>query len=102
MGIVSCLGNTLDDVAQSLYDAKPGIVYSEKYEEIGMKSRICGRPDIDCDEFIDRKQSRFMGLNAKFAYIAMKQAWAPTAFAVLHPLPGPCQLRQSDARAGGG
>eukprot|EP00908_Phaeocystis_cordata_P024990 Transcript_7449.p1 GENE.Transcript_7449~~Transcript_7449.p1 ORF type:complete len:404 (-),score=215.90 Transcript_7449:267-1478(-) len=74
MGIVSCLGNTLDDVAQSLYDAKPGIVYSEKYEEIGMKSRICGRPDIDCDEFIDRKQSRFMGLNAKFAYIAMKQA----------------------------
>merc|ERR1719326_2140760 len=39
-----------------------------------MKSRICGRPDIDCDEFIDRKQSRFMGLNANFAYIAMKQA----------------------------
>jgi 3-oxoacyl-(acyl-carrier-protein) synthase len=68
------LGNTLDDVAQSLYDAKPGIVYSEKYEEIGMKSRICGRPDIDCDEFIDRKQARFMGLNAKFAYIAMQQA----------------------------
>ena len=68
----------------------------------GMKSHICGTPDINCDDFIDRKQARFMGLNAKFAYIAMKQARAPTAFAVLHPLPGPCQLRQSDARAGGG
>jgi 3-oxoacyl-[acyl-carrier-protein] synthase-1 len=89
MGIVSCLGNTLDDVAQSLYDAKPGIVYSEKYEEIGMKSRICGRPDIDCDEFIDRKQSRFMGLNAKFAYIAMKQARAPTALPCCTPSLGP-------------
>ena len=89
MGIVSCLGNTLDDVAQSLYDAKPGIVYSEKYEEIGMKSRICGRPDIDCDEFIDRKQARFMGLNAKFAYIAMKQARAPRHLPCCTPSLGP-------------
>jgi len=71
MGIVSCLGNTLDDVAESLHECKPGIKYSEKYAEIGMKSRICGTPDIDCDAIIDRKQGRFMGLNAKFAFIAM-------------------------------
>ena len=40
----------------------------------GMKSHICGTPDINCDDFIDRKQARFMGLNAKYAYIAMQQA----------------------------
>merc|ERR1719326_2581871 len=74
MGITSCLGNTLDDVTKSLHECKSGIKYSEKYKEIGMKSHVCGRPDIDCDEFIDRKQARFMGLNAKFAYIAMQQA----------------------------
>ena len=39
-----------------------------------MKSHICGTPDINCDDFIDRKQARFMGLNAKYAYIAMQQA----------------------------
>ena len=74
MGIVSCLGNTLDDVATSLYECKSGITFSEKYAEIGMKSHVCGRPDIDPAEFIDRKQIRFMGDNCKFAYIAMQRA----------------------------
>ena len=73
MGIVSCLGNNLEDVATSLHECKPGIRFNDKYEEIGMKSKVCGTPDIDCDEFIDRKQGRFMGLNAKFAFIAMQQ-----------------------------
>ena len=39
-----------------------------------MKSHICGTPDINCDDFIDRKQGRFMGINAKYAFIAMQQA----------------------------
>ena len=74
MGIVSCLGNSLDDVAKSLHDAKSGIKFNEKYKEIGMKSHICGRPDLDPTEFIDRKQLRFMGDNCKYAYISMQQA----------------------------
>jgi len=74
MGIVSCLGNTLEDVTKSLHECTPGIGYNEKYEEIGMKSRVCGRPDINTDDFIDRKQARFMGDNAKFAFIAMQKA----------------------------
>ena len=39
-----------------------------------MKSHVRGRPDINPEEFIDRKQARFMGDNAKFAYIAMQKA----------------------------
>merc|ERR1719298_134705 len=39
-----------------------------------MKSHICGRPDLNPDDFIDRKQARFMGNNCKYAYIAMQQA----------------------------
>jgi len=73
MGIVSCLGNTLDDVAHSLHEAKSGITYSEKYAEIGMKSHVRGRPDIVPEDFIDRKQLRFMGDNCKYAYIAMQR-----------------------------
>ena len=74
MGVVSCLGNSLDDVAKSLHECKSGITFSEKYKEIGMKSHICGRPDMDPNDFIDRKQLRFMGNNCKYAYIAMQQA----------------------------
>ena len=74
MGIVSCLGNTLEDVTESLREAKSGIKLNEKYAEIGMKSHICGRPEIDLDSLIDRKQARFMGVNAKYAFVAMQRA----------------------------
>lgn len=73
MGIVSCLGNTLDDVSTSLKTAKSGIKFNPKYAEIGMKSQVCGRPEIDMDGMIDRKQARFMGENAMYAFIAMQK-----------------------------
>ena len=74
MGVISCLGNTLDDVSKSLHECKSGITKNEKYMEIGMKSHICGRPDIMTEELIDRKQIRFMGMNCRYAYLAMEQA----------------------------
>ena len=74
MGVVSCLGNTLDDVAKSLHECKSGIKFNPEYVEKGMKSHISGRPDIDCDSLIDRKQTRFMGENCKYAFLAMQQA----------------------------
>jgi len=76
MGIISCLGNTVEEVATSLHDCKSGITFNEKYKEIGMKSNVCGRPDLNPDEFIDRKQLRFMGTNCKYAFLAMEQAIA--------------------------
>jgi len=39
MGITSCLGNTVEDVKDSLWNAKSGIKFSEKYEELGLKVR---------------------------------------------------------------
>ena len=39
-----------------------------------MKSQVCGRPKIDADALIDRKQLRFMGDNCKYAYLAMERA----------------------------
>ena len=49
-GIVSCLGNTLDDVADSLYHARSGIKHMPKYAEIGMKSQVAGRPELDLND----------------------------------------------------
>merc|ERR1719484_284 len=39
-----------------------------------MISKVSGMPTFDCDELIDRKKIRFMGQNAKYAYIAMLRA----------------------------
>lgn len=77
MGITSCLGNTLEDVKNSLHDARPGITYSEEYAELGIKSQVRGRPDLndaDFKEIIPKSSLRFMGTNAKYAYVAMKSA----------------------------
>lgn len=77
MGITSCLGNTLEEVTESLKESKCGLQFSEEYAEKGMKSNVCGRPDLteaDFKELIPKQSLRFMGTNAKFAYIALKNA----------------------------
>jgi len=74
MGIVSCLGNDADAVAQALYDGRSGVSTSEEQIEVGMRSHISGAPAIDLSEHIDRKQLRFMGNAAAFAYVSMQQA----------------------------
>jgi 3-oxoacyl-[acyl-carrier-protein] synthase-1 len=77
MGITSCLGNSLEDVTASLREAKCGIQFSEHYAEKGMKSHVCARPNLTDEDFIEqipKASLRFMGTNARFAYIAMKNA----------------------------
>lgn len=74
LGIVSCLGNDKATVSDSLRQGRSGIRFNETYKELGMRSHICGRPDIDLSEFIDRKTLRFMGPAAGYAYVSMAQA----------------------------
>ena len=77
MGITSCLGNTLEDVKESLYNAKCGITFSEEFAELGIKSQVRGIPELNDDDFkelIPKSVLRFCGTNAKYAYIAMDRA----------------------------
>lgn len=74
MGIVSCLGNDVDAVTDSLKQGRSGIQFIEKYKEVGLRSQVAGRPNIDIKDHIDRKIVRFMGDAAAYAYISMAQA----------------------------
>ena len=74
IGAVSCLGNSSDEITDSLKNGRSGIVYNENFEEMGLRSRVSGSVNIDIKEHIDRKVLRFMGDAAAYAYIAMK--WA--------------------------
>ena len=76
LGIVSCLGNDLSSVTASLRNGRSGISAREEQLEVGMRSHIAGAPSIDFKEHIDRKQLRFMGDAAAYAYIAMQQCIA--------------------------
>jgi 3-oxoacyl-[acyl-carrier-protein] synthase-1 len=74
LGIVSCLGNDADSVAQSLYDGRSGISLRQEQVDMGLRSHVAGAPDIDIPALVDRKQLRFQGDAASYAYIAMQQA----------------------------
>mmetsp|Transcript_6141 Transcript_6141/g.13595 ORF Transcript_6141/g.13595 Transcript_6141/m.13595 type:complete len:524 (+) Transcript_6141:65-1636(+) len=77
MGITSCLGTTLDEVTQSLKEAKSGITFSEEYAKYGIRSQVRGTPKLseaDIKELVPRKSLRFMGRNAAFAYISLDNA----------------------------
>ena len=74
VGIKSCIGNTYDEVLNSLKDGKSGITANETYKEMGFRSQISGSVDINFAELIDRKLYRFMGEASAYAYLAAKDA----------------------------
>ena len=74
LGIVSSIGNNKAEVTESLRAGKSGITFSEQFKEMGLRSQVWGKVDLDLSEHIDRKQLRFMGDAASYAYIAMQQA----------------------------
>ena len=76
MGIVSCLGNELDEVSAALRASRPGITHLADAAEAGLRSQVGGRPVVDLEARIDRKQRRFMGDAAANAHDALQSAIA--------------------------
>ncbi|HEX7061863.1 MAG TPA: beta-ketoacyl-ACP synthase I [Woeseiaceae bacterium] len=74
LGVVSCLGNRVDTVLESLKAGRSGITSNEKFREMGLRSQVSGSIDLDVSEHIDRKVRRFMGDAAAYAYVAMRDA----------------------------
>lgn len=73
-GIVSCIGNNKNEVLDSLKTVKSGITHCKEYEELGMRSHVHGKPNINTEDHVDRKILRFMGEGAAYNYIAMQEA----------------------------
>jgi 3-oxoacyl-[acyl-carrier-protein] synthase-1 len=74
MGIVSSIGNNVQEVLASLREARSGLVRAEKYAELGFRCQVHGAPKLEWEGMIDRKVRRFMGDGAAWNYIAMEQA----------------------------
>ena len=74
VGIKSCIGNTYDDVLESLKLGKSGIVSNTSYAEMGFRSQVSGSMDIDFSQLIDRKLLRFMGESAAYSFLAAQDA----------------------------
>jgi len=74
-GIISCLGNDVKDVTESLKNSTSGISLNEVNKDLGLRSHISGSiENLDLKEKIDRKLYRFMGDAAAYAYLSAKEA----------------------------
>jgi 3-oxoacyl-[acyl-carrier-protein] synthase-1 len=73
LGIVSSIGNNVQEVLNSLFEAKSGIVKAADYERLGFRCQVHGAPSFDL-ESVDRRVRRFMGDGAAWNYAAMQQA----------------------------
>ena len=74
MGIVSCLGNTLDDVSAALHAGRSRIERIDAWRERGFGSQVAGVASVAQEPPFDRKLERFMGDTARFACHAAKKA----------------------------
>ncbi|MCK4539718.1 beta-ketoacyl-ACP synthase I [Candidatus Parcubacteria bacterium] len=73
MGIISSIGNSVQEVTDSLFNGKSGIIFCPEYKKAGMASQVVGKL-IDPFTIINKRASKFMSKGAGFAYLAMTQA----------------------------
>ena len=79
MGIYSCIGTSLEEVKESLYQGKSGIVLVDERKEFGFRSGLSGVvPKPDLKNLLSRRQRISMGEESEYAYVstlhALKQA----------------------------
>ena len=74
IGIVCPIGNNAAEVEASLRAGRSGITFQQDYADHGFRSQIAGVPDIVLADVIDKRQLRFMGPTAAYAYLSMQQA----------------------------
>ncbi len=76
IGIISCIGNDQAAVLESLKNGTSGITHSAEYAEMGFRSHVHGKPDIELKDHIDKRLWRFMGDAAGYVHLSMEQAIA--------------------------
>jgi 3-oxoacyl-[acyl-carrier-protein] synthase-1 len=74
MGLVSCLGNTLDGVSARLRAGHSGISRVDAWRERGFASQVAGVASVADEPPFERKLERFMGDTARFACHAVRSA----------------------------
>ena len=75
IGIVSCIGNSIEEVADSLRNGRSGIVVDEKRKHLGFCSPLTGAiRNFDDRDYLSRKQRKTMTDFAIQAYAAVEKA----------------------------
>ena len=75
MGIYSCIGKNLEEVKESLYQGKSGIILDPERKEYGYRSGLTGfveKPDLK--GMLDRRARIMLPEQGEYAYVATMEA----------------------------
>src|SRR5689334_20142456 len=75
LGVYSCIGKNLDEVRDSLYKGKSGIILDPARKAFGYRSGLTGyvdRPDLK--GVLDRRARMMMPEQAEFAFMSTREA----------------------------
>src|ERR687897_956334 len=76
LGIYSCIGKSLDEVKNSLYTGKSGIILDSARKEMGYRSGLTGfveRPILK--GVLDRRARIMLPEQGEYAYMATREAF---------------------------
>ncbi|MBU3916175.1 beta-ketoacyl-[acyl-carrier-protein] synthase family protein, partial [bacterium] len=75
MGIYSCLGNNVEDVRDSLYQGRSGIVFDPARKEMGFRSGLTGKIEkTDLKGRLKRRDRIGLAEEGEYAYLATVEA----------------------------
>jgi 3-oxoacyl-[acyl-carrier-protein] synthase-1 len=75
MGIYSCIGKNLEEVKNSLYNGKSGIIYDQERKDFGYRSPLTGmveKPNLK--KQLTRRERISLGDEGAYAYVATIEA----------------------------
>ncbi len=76
MGIYSCIGTSLEEVKESLYHGKSGIILDLERKGFGFRSGLTGVvPKPDLKNLLSRRQRISMAEESEYAYLATLEAF---------------------------
>lgn len=74
LGIVSCIGNNKEEVADSLKAGRSGISHNGDHARYGFRSQVAGRPSLIAKEHVEKRSMRFMADASGWSAVSMQEA----------------------------
>lgn len=75
MGVYSCLGKNLDEVRDSLYNGKSGIIFDPSRKELGFRSGLTAYLELpNLKGILSRNQRVYMAEEGLYGYVATVEA----------------------------
>lgn len=75
IGIYSCIGRNVDEVRDSLYEGRSGVIFDPERKALGFTSGLTGHLTLpEVKQSLDRRTRQYLSEHGLYAYVATEEA----------------------------